>query len=90
MDRPQGDALYDSLAKVAEAYGGTADVARLASVLGGLDLGAVPPELAIAVAETLTYVYALDQAVEGRPLQAPAPTRRLQLPKGSAGTRTQR
>ncbi len=68
---PQGDALFDSLAKVAEAYGGTPDVARLASVLEGLELGDIPPELSVAVAETLTYVYALDQAVETHGLPAP-------------------
>ncbi len=68
---PQGDALFDSLAKVAEAYGGTQDVARLAGVLAGLELGDIPPELSVAVAETLTYVYALDQAVETHGLPAP-------------------
>ena len=68
QDRPQGDALFDSLAKVAEAYGGTTDVARLAGVLASLDLADVPLELATAVAETLTYVYAIDQAVETRGL----------------------
>lgn len=89
MDRPQGDALFESLAKVAEAYGGTTDVARLAGVLSGLDLADIPPELATAVAETLTYVYAVDQLVETKGLPAPDPiakARQIGEALGQTGT----
>mgnify|MGYP003350083088 CR=1 FL=1 len=66
-NRPSEDALWQSLATVAEAYGTPpAEAASLSQVLGQLDPGAIPPELALAVAETLGFVFALDQQVEGR------------------------
>jgi len=64
-NRPDDDALWNSLAQVAEAYGAPpAEAAALTRVLGQLDPRAVPPELAAAVAETLGFVFALDQQVE--------------------------
>ncbi|MEB3238056.1 MAG: hypothetical protein VKO64_10580 [Candidatus Sericytochromatia bacterium] len=65
-NRPDDDALWNSLAQVAEAYGAPpAEAAALTRVLGQLDPRSVPPELAAAVAETLGFVFALDQQAEG-------------------------
>ncbi|MEB3298622.1 MAG: hypothetical protein VKO21_03965 [Candidatus Sericytochromatia bacterium] len=67
-NRPDDDALWQSLATVAEAYGAPpAEAAALTRVLGQLDPRSIPPELAAAVAETLGFVFALDQQAEGRP-----------------------
>lgn len=71
-NRPDENELWKSLASVAEAYGApVGQTKQLAQVLQGLDLGNIPPELATAVAETLAFVYGLDQAAENNSRRKP-------------------
>ena len=79
--RPNEEDLWKSLASVAEAYGvPVGQTQQLVSVLQGLDLKSIPPELALAVVEALAYIYSLDDQAErnpGRPPRPPSPTKRL-------------
>ncbi len=73
--KPSEDDLWKSLASVAEAYGvPVGHTQQLANVLQGLDLKTLPPELALAIVEALTFIYATDEQVQqnqGRPPKPP-------------------
>jgi type III secretion system FlhB-like substrate exporter len=64
-DRPEDEALWQSLADVTGAFGVPAEHgAKVVSAFPGVDLKVVPQELKTAVAETLAFVYGLDSAAE--------------------------